>query len=376
MNPQAALLCSTIGFAVRHLASARNALSIPHLVIRSKYHIIALLSLIFIALSDGRAERDHYVVAADGSGEFASVQEAIDACPSNRTARFVIFIKPGTYKEKIRIPADKTMLKLVGESYQSVILTYDDHAKITSDYASTRVYADDFYAENITFQNPIDSRRGGSQAAALRVDGDRAIFYRCRMTGYQDTYYVGGNRRSYNKECIIEGTTDFIYGDGISLFEDCTIRLRKDSHITAHSQRLVDGKPVNKFGYVFKNCDIKLYPGETVTKASLGRPWREGARVAYLDCHLAEQIRPEGWSVWNQNSNHETAFFAEYRNTGPGANPSERLPWTHQLTDAEAAAYTRENIFRADSTTAVSLEGDWIPEIEPTPSIPSVSHPR
>ncbi|MDQ8180711.1 pectinesterase family protein [Pelagicoccus sp. SDUM812005] len=351
-------------------------MSTPHKIIRSKYHIIALLSLIFIALSDGRAERDHYVVAADGSGEFASVQEAIDACPRNRTARFVIFIKPGTYKEKIRIPADKTMLKLVGESYQSVILSYHDHARITSDYASTRVYADDFYAENITFQNTIDSRRGGSQAAALRVDGDRAIFYRCRMTGYQDTYYVGGNRRSYNKECIIEGTTDFIYGDGISLFEDCTIRLRKDSHITAHSQRLVDGKPVNKFGYVFKNCDIKLYPGESVSNASLGRPWREGARVAYLDCHLAEQIRPEGWSVWNQNSNHETAFFAEYRNTGPGSNPSERLPWTHQLTDAEAAAYTRENIFRADSTTAVSLEGDWFLEIEPTPSIPSVSHPR
>ncbi|MDQ8199707.1 pectinesterase family protein [Pelagicoccus enzymogenes] len=332
---------------------------------------MGLLSLTLSAFISGQTVRNHLVVARDGAGDFASVQEAIDASPSNSESRFVIFIKPGTYKEKIRVPAEKSMLKLVGESYETVILTYDDHAKITSDYASTRIYADDFYAENITFQNTIDSRSGGSQAAALRVDGDRAIFYRCRMTGFQDTYYLGGNRRSYNKDCIIEGTTDFIYGDGISLFEDCTINLRKDSHITAHSQRLVDGKPVNEFGYVFKNCRIQLYLGETVSKASLGRPWREGARVVYLNCYIPEQIRPEGWSVWNQNSNHETTYFAEYRNTGPGSNPSDRLPWTHQLSETEAAAYTIENIFRADTTSAVALEGDWIPLIERTPPIPS-----
>lgn len=187
--------------------------------------------------------RAEVVVALDGSGDFKSVQEAIDFVSTTAAKRTVILIKPGTYKEKLRVPADKKNLKLMGESFETTILTYDDHAKLTKDYASTRVYAEDFYAENLTFQNTIDSREGGSQAAALRVDGDRAMFYQCRITGFQDTYYTGGNKRSYHKECTIEGTTDFIYGNGIALFEDCLINNRKNSHITAHNQKLKEGKP-------------------------------------------------------------------------------------------------------------------------------------
>ena len=317
-----------------------------------------------INTANAQPKNPDLVVAADGSGDYKKVQDAIHAVPSNKSTRTVIFIKPGTYIEKIRVPADKTNLKLVGESYENTILTYDDHAKTTKDYASTRIYADDFYAEKLTFQNTIDSRKGGAQAAALRVDGDRAIFYQCRITGFQDTYYTGGNKRSYHKDCIIEGTTDFIYGDGIALFEDCTINNRKDSHITAHSQKLIDGKPANKFGYVFRNCEINLYPGEKVSKASLGRPWKNAARVVYLHCNIGAHIRSEGWSVWNQNDNHKTAYYAEYKNSGPGSNPNDRLSWTHQLTDEEAALYTVENIFKANTTSATNLEGDWIPVIE------------
>ena len=232
---------------------------------------------------------------------------------------------------------------------------------------TTRVHesADEFFAEGLTFQNTIDSRSGvkGGQAAALRVDADRAIFYKCRITGFQDTYYTGGNKRSYHKECVIEGTTDFIYGNGIALFEDCIINSRKNSHITAHSQKLIDGKPANKFGYVFKNCKLKAYPGEEVTSASLGRPWGNGARVVYLNCSMGPHIRKEGWSIWKGRSNHETAYYAEYKNSGPGYAPDDRLAWTHQLTDEEAAIYTKENIFKADSTTATDLKNDWNPVI-------------
>ena len=308
--------------------------------------------------------RPDLIVASDGSGDFKSVQEAINSVTTSEGKPTVIYIKPGTYKEKIRVPAEKRNLKLMGESYETTILTYDDHAKVTKDYASTRVYAEDFYAENLTFRNTIDSRKGGSQAAALRVDGDRALFYRCRITGFQDTYYTGGNKRSYHKECVIEGTTDFIYGNGIALFEDCIINNRKDSHITAHNQKLKDGKPVNKFGYVFKNCQIKLYPGEDVTKASLGRPWGNGARVVYLNCSIGSHIRKEGWSIWNRRTNHETAFYAEYKNFGPGSGTANRLPWTRQLTDEEAADYTKEKIFRSDTTTATDLKVDWNPVVE------------
>jgi len=287
--------------------------------------------------------------------------------PNNKSTRTVIFIKPGTYKEKLRVPADKRNLTLRGESYENTILSYDDHAGTTRDYASTRIFADDFSAEQLTFQNTIDSREGGGQAAALRVDGDRATFYRCRITGFQDTYYTGGNKRSYHKDCVIEGTTDFVYGDGIALFENCTINNRKDSHITAHSQKLRNGKPVNKFGYVFKNCEIRLYPGEQVSKASLGRPWGNAARVVYLNCRIGPHIRKEGWSEWRGRDNHKTAYYAEYRNSGPGYKPNDRLPWTHQLTDEEAAEYTRENIFKANTTSALSLKGDWNPIIEEVP---------
>ena len=323
--------------------------------------IVWLVLLGWTCVTDAKPRKPDVVVAADGSGDFQTVQAAIDAVSTNEAKQTVIFIKPGTYKEKIRIPAGKRNLKLMGESFENTILTYDNHGKITKDYASTRVYAEDFQAENLTFQNTIDSRKGGSQAAALRVDGDRAMFYRCRITGFQDTYYTGGNKRSYHKKCLIEGTTDFIYGDGIALFEDCLIHNRKDSHITAHSQKLKNGKPVNQFGYVFKNCQIKLYPGENVTKATLGRPWGNGARVVYLNCSIGSHIRKEGWSIWKGRTNHETAYYAEYKNTGPGADPANRLPWTHQLTDEEAAGYTKEKIFKADTTTATDLKVDWNP---------------
>ncbi|TWT93453.1 Pectinesterase A precursor [Botrimarina colliarenosi] len=327
-----------------------------------------LLGLLLVTgHAEARAASDapDLVVAADGSGDFLTVQAAIDSVGANGSTQTVISIKPGVYKERIRIPADKKNLKLVGESYENTVLTYDDYAGKNHDCASTRVDADDFFAEGLTFQNTVDSRSGveGGQAVALRVDGDRAQFVRCRLTGFQDTYYTGGNRRSYHKECVIEGTTDFIYGDGVAVFEDCVINCRKNSHITAHGQTLRDGRSVNRFGYVFKNCDLRLHPEEQATSVSLGRPWRDGARVVYLNCTMGGHIRKEGWSEWQGRENHKTAYYAEYNSRGPGGDPVGRLPWTHQLTDEEAAAYTTANIFAADSTTAVKLEGDWDPEV-------------
>lgn len=301
-------------------------------------------------------------VAPDGSGNYRKVQDAINAAKSNGA---VIFITPGTYKEKIKVPSNKKNLKLLGESYETTIITFNaDASSGRNTHASATISGEDFYAENVTFQNTVDSRVSGSQAEALRVESDRAVFYRCRIMGFQDTYRHTGNKRSYHKECIIVGTTDFIYGDGIALFEDCTIYNRKNSHVTAHSQSLINGKPANKFGYVFMNCEIKKHPDETVTNASLGRPWGNAARVVYLDCYIGSHIRSAGWMEWNNNTNHLTAYYAEYKSIGPGANPEQRLSWTHQLTDAEAADYTKENIFKANTTTATMLIGDWNPIVE------------
>lgn len=307
------------------------------------------------------------VVAADGSGDYTKVQDAIDAAPDNSSHRTLIFIKPGTYKEKILVPSEKKNLTLKGESFETTILTYDDHARIESEYASTIIKAEDFFAESITFQNTIDSRvNDGSQAAALQILADRAILFKCKITGFQDTYYLKTNTRSYMKDCIIDGTTDFIYGSGIALFENCTIRNRKDSHITASSQKFGQ----NKFGFVFKNCSIIKYPGESVSKASLGRPWKDGARTVYLNCSIGRHIRPQGFATWSTNPEHnyyhniETAFYALYNCKGDDYNPDSLLSVVRQLSDEEAAEYTKENIFAANSTTAVNLIGDWNPIIE------------
>ncbi|MFI1744063.1 pectinesterase family protein [Thalassobellus sediminis] len=304
------------------------------------------------------------LVAQDGSGDYTKVQDAINAVPNNSSERTVIFIKPGIYKEKILVPSEKKKVTFLGESYKNTILTYDDHGKINPDYASTKVLAEDFFAENITFQNTIDSRKGGSQAAALRIDADRAVLYKCNITGFQDTFYLKTNTRSYIKDCIIDGTTDFIYGAGIALFENCVIRNRKDSHITASSQELGE----NKFGFIFKNCTIIKYPGEKVSNASLGRPWGNGANTVYLNCEIGNHIKPEGFASWSTKPDHKyfnninTAYYGLYK--GTGYNPKKLLSVVHILNDSEASKYTKENIFTANSTSAINLVGDWNPVIE------------
>nr|WP_315224621.1 pectinesterase family protein [uncultured Flavobacterium sp.] len=313
------------------------------------------------------------VVATDGSGNYTKIQEAFDAVPENNSKQIVIFIKPGIYKEKLILAAAKKNVKLVGESYQNTILTYDDYAEIaggTKKSFSVCIEADDFTAENITFENTIDSQlpqyQKGGQAVALMVMGDRGVFHLCKITGFQDTFYLKDNKRTYIKDCIIDGTTDFIFGAGIALFENCFISSRKDSYITASNQEI--GK--SKYGFVFKDCVFMTYPKETVTNVSFGRPWGAGANVVLVHSYEGPQIAADGWSVWSKDPSHKafdnwkTTFYAEYDCFGPGYLPKKRLSWTHQLTKEEASMYTKAKIFAANTTTAVPLEGDWNPVIE------------
>lgn len=313
------------------------------------------------------------VVAADGSGNYKKVQEAFDAVPENSSKRTIIFVKPGTYKEKLTLAPTKKNVTLIGESFKNTILTFDDYAEIaggTRRSFSVLIEADDFIAENITFENTIDSQlpqyNKGGQAVALMVTGDRGIFHLCKMTGFQDTFYLKGNKRTYIKDCIIDGTTDFIFGAGIALFENCFISSRKDSYITASNQEI--GK--NKYGFVFKDCVFMHYPEDKITSVSMGRPWGPAANVVVLHSYEGLQITADGWSIWSKDpsnkayENWKTTFYAEYDCFGPGYQPKSRLPWTHQLTKAEASIYTKEKIFAANTTTAVTLEGDWNPIIE------------
>ncbi len=292
------------------------------------------------------------IVAKDGSGNYKTVQQALDAITLNNKKPITIFIKNGIYKEKLHLDSTKNFITLIGEDKFNTILTYDDHTgKVSArgDTINTRtsasfvVKANNFAAENITFQN--DAGFSAGQAVGLESDGDKASFYNCRIVGNQDILFTNNdNSRQYYKDCYIEGTTDFIFGSSTVWFERCHIHSKKNSHVTAAST-----PQQHQFGYVFSDC---ILTGDTTLHSvSLGRPWRQYANVAYIHCYIGPHIKPEGWSNWNNTDNYKTTRYSEYKNYGPGANISSRVSWSHQLTDEEVKRYTIKNIF-----------GDWDPD--------------
>ena len=284
------------------------------------------------------------VVSADGSGNFKTVQEAINAAPPTTSAAtpWVIRIKPGTYKEVIYIQREKRFLRLVGEDAQTTILTHDLHARMpgpdgnelgTFRTPSTFIDTDDFSAENLTFEN---SAGPVGQALALRVDGDRVAFRNCRFLGWQDTILLNSGRH-YFESCYIAGHVDFIFGPAAAWFEKCHVHCLRNGYITAASTP--DNQP---FGFVFSEGKIT---GETPeVRTFLGRPWRPHASTIFLNTEMSEVIRPEGWDNWRQPEREQTARYSEFNSTGPGAQREKRVAWSKQLGEAEARAITIEQV--------------------------------
>ena len=290
----------------------------------------------------------HLVVAQDGSGNFTTLQAAINAVPDYRKKRTNIFVKNGIYNEKLILPASKQLVSLIGESVDKTIITYGDWAQKksifgdeigTSGSATFYVYGHDFYAENITFKN---SAGPVGQAVAAHVSADRSVFFNCRFLGFQDTLFTyADNSRQYYKNCYIEGTTDFIFGWSTAVFDECVIHSLKESYITAASTL-----QNTKYGYLFYKCKLTAEP--TVKTMYLGRPWRNYAKTVFRECELGAHIRPEGWHNWNKPVAEKTSFYAEYSNYGQGADVSQRVKWSHQLTKKQAAEWTVENVLKGD----------------------------
>ena len=310
-----------------------------------KLHKVLYISILIATVFPLRAlSQDEYniTVAKDGSGNFTTIQAAVDAARSFPDKRVTIHVKNGIYREKVVVPSVNTCLSIIGEDAAKTIITWDDYfGKINRGRNSTfytytmLVIADDFYAENLTIENTAGPV---GQALALFVKGDRSVFRNCRLLGNQDTLYTDGlNSRQYFDGCYIEGTTDFIFGPATALFNNCTIHSKRDSYITAASTP--EGKP---FGYVFMNCKISAAP--EAKKVYLGRPWRDYAKTVFIGCELGEHIVPAGWSNWSGTGRDKTAYYAEYGNRGAGADISQRVPWSHQLTKKEAKKYTVKNI--------------------------------
>ena len=301
-------------------------------------HTNALL-LCFLCLFVAQVRGSQKVtVAADGSGDFKTVQQALDGVPDNNTKPVVIQIKPGIYNEQIRVSPGKNHVTFRGEDPLKTILTFRLSALQAGNTRlafSTLVNANDFHAENVTFENTFGT---GSQAVALFVDGERASFENCRFLGWQDTLFVNGSRH-YFKNCYIEGHVDFIFGTAAAVFEDCTIHSKGQGYVSAHFRTSDE----QNTGFVFLHC--RLTGENTGNGVYLGRPWRPYARVVFLDCWLGPHIRAEGWDNWRDPAREKTAWFGEYKSKGPGANPKARVAWSRQLTAAEAAQFSRAKFF-------------------------------
>jgi pectinesterase len=275
------------------------------------------------------------------------VQAAIDAIPAGNTDAITIRLHPGTYHERIELPKDKSHVRFVGGGADAseTVLTFDLNAKSvdaggkpigTGKSASTFLRADDVTAENLTFANATP--RDVAQALAISAEGDRQAFYRCRFLGWQDTIYTGPGRK-YFQDCYVEGGVDYVFGPAVAVFNRCELRSKRSGYVTAAST-----PRELPFGYVFLNC--RLTANEDVADGScyLGRPWRDFASVTFIECHLGRHINPAGWSKWNVPERFKDARYAEYRNTGPGARPETRVPWSRQLTDDEAKAITIDSV--------------------------------
>ncbi|XVV13860.1 pectinesterase family protein [Actinoplanes sp. CA-131856] len=271
-------------------------------------------------------------VAKDGTGQYTTVQAAIDAVPANNTTRRVITIKAGTYREIVTVPSNKpyvTLQGLGGSASQTVIVNNHSSAGGYGTSGSATAFLDghDFAATNLTFSNDYGE---GSQAVAVNLNADRSVFTNVRFLGNQDTFLVNNNR-SYVKNSYVEGTVDFIFGGATTVFHGSTIHEKRSSGgpITAAST-----DAAKTYGLLFYQCTIT---GAANNVTQLGRPWRPNAQVLYRESNLSATIRTaQPWTDMSGNT-WQNARFLEYRNTGSGATVNSNRP---QLSDSQAANYT------------------------------------
>ena len=329
--------------------------------------MLALGALLTTQAASKYDNPDTIVVSRDGTGEFRNISDAIEVCRAFMEYHKVIYVKCGTYKEKLVIPQWLTNIEICGEDRDKTVITWDDHANISVPKAmaswpvdvaqelrptdgrmkigtfrtfTLKIQGSRITLKNITVENNAPKL---GQAVALHTEGDQLTFINCRFLGNQDTIYTGnGKCRHYFKNCYIEGTTDFIFGPSTAWFEGCNILCKANSYITAASTP--QDAP---YGYIFNNCRISAADG--VDKVYLGRPWRDYGYTLFMNCELPRQIRPEGWHHW-QKEREQTARYMEYNNRGEGAGTQQRVAWSRQLTKKEAQQVTVERVFSISNT--------------------------
>jgi pectinesterase len=321
-----------------------------------KYILTLFLSLSAVLLSAQTTDnRFELTVAQDGSGDFKTIQEAINKVRDHAEKRVVITIKSGLYNEKVVIPAFKRNITLKGEDNQKTIISYNDYSgkpfrgiDVTGDtkfstYTSYTLFiqGNDCNIENLTIENT--SGKVG-QAVALHTEGDRIAVKNCLILGNQDTLYLAkGGTRNYFENCYINGTTDFIFGAATVYFYNCTLESLSNSFITAASTTQFD-----TYGFVFVDCKLTA-KDSSVNQVFLGRPWRPYAKTVYINTEMGAQIVPIGWDPWKGDKNftdkEKTTFYAEYGSKGEGVKDlSKRASWAHQLQKSDLKKYDLDKV--------------------------------
>jgi pectin methylesterase-like acyl-CoA thioesterase len=325
------------------------------------------------------ADAGTLTVAADGTGDFRTVQGAIDSIPPGHPGRITILVRRGIYPELVNIPSGKDRITLRGEDrHQSVIAAVNNAVLNPRHRSMMAVQADDIVIQNITLHNLTP--KGGKQAETLQVRGDRCLLIDDDFFSFQDTLRLDG--RIYVQNCLIAGDVDFIWGAGTIFFDRCTLR-------ALHNGYLVQSRNnADHLGYIFSNCTIETAPAAThVVLARIHPKGYPYSNVTFLHCRMGPGIVPEGWeldvgtdrdrqlappplsaaaaaarpegresAVIDNAQPAPKVHFWEYQSTDLSGQPldvSHRLACSRQLTDAEVAPL-------ADATAVL---GGWTHQV-------------
>ena len=314
-----------------------------------------LVTLPLLLATTAFAQDVHVRVDPHGPGsvnsttDYTTIQQALDHAPDTANGRVIISIVPGVYHERVVVTRNRPHVTLLGlgKDPSEVVITASqnhDSAGGTFNSATVEVDGDEFEADNVTFENAAGNT---GQAVAIAVRSDRAVFKHCRFLADQDTLFADFGRQYY-VDSYIRGGVDFIFGNATAVFDHDTIEEIRPGYLTAQSRT----SPVQTTGYVITNSRVisSIDPSTKTPQRSgffLGRPWRLYSRVIFMNTELPADLAPAGWSVWNKSDAYPPqAFYAEFHNTGPGADTSHRAPWSHQLTAAEAKTYEPANFLR------------------------------
>ncbi|WCJ18246.1 Plant invertase/pectin methylesterase inhibitor superfamily [Euphorbia peplus] len=285
-----------------------------------------------LAVKNTNRPKPNAIVAKDGSGQYKSITAAINAYPANLKGRYVIYVKAGVYNEEVKVPKKMPNIFMYGDGPRQTIVTGKKSFAggiNTFNTASFGVDSDGFIASSMGFSNTAGP--DGHQAVALRVNSDMSVFYNCRMDGYQDTLLYQAKRQFY-RNCVISGTIDFLFGYGAAIIQNSLIIVRMPNP-NQFNTVTADGRKEKgqNTGLVIHNCRIvpeaKLQPQRLKTKTYLGRPWKAYSRTVVMESQLGDLIQPEGWKEWTGSMFLDTIYYAEYANSGPGANTARRIKW-------------------------------------------------